>query len=183
MKYENFNRKVDYNDKIHILIVGTYTTPEGFAHGYFYSSSYNRMYSVLSRAFEESEKDEHTFRYLKTKLICENDQKTKDDVIDEINKKLEEHGMAFFDIVKTADRKEPYSPSDDNLYDIDWDRSTYERIKGNIKKIIFTSKKAESWFKKHFNQSDDIKPFTLTLRTVNDDDIKKLSNFINEDSN
>lgn len=179
MKKENFNRLVDYNG-IRTLIVGTYTTPEGFAHGYFYSSACNKMYGLLSKLFQEDKENEHSFVYLKKKLICEVDSKIKEDVIKEINEKLKEHGLAFFDIVKAADRKEPYSSKDSDLKleFIDWDTSTFESIERNIDKIVFTSKKAETWFKEIFHPRNSIKFHTIALRTFKDQDLLELSSFL-----
>ena len=143
---ESFNKLVKYSKEISILFIGTITPPEGMAHGYFYSSSRNKLYLWLSEMFNEDLNDEDSFVYLKRKLICEVSQDIKDEVIEKINTKLEKCGIAFFDVVKTADRKKKYSSKDTDLINIVYDIETYKKIKSQINKIIFTSNYAKKMF-------------------------------------
>ena len=179
---KSFNEKSNFNKETRVLIVGTLTSPEGMAHGYFYSSSHNPLYSKLSKMFDRGVEETKTFAYLKKKLICETDPSIKDQTIDAINLKLENLGIAFFDVVKYADRKDkPYSPSDDDLHDIEYDKDTYLSRKGDLMAIIFSSKRSQEMFEKNIDDSFEGEKIVINLSRKKDncgDVIKAIKPYI-----
>lgn len=154
-KVKSLNRLSNFSSSTRILIVGTLTPPEGMAHGYFYSSCRaKRIYRMLDNALGISSKENESLSLLIQTLIVESDQEKKETIVAKINKKLSDNGIAFFDTVNEAYRKDPLSPKDSDLVDVSYSCSFYnERFANNIKLYIFTSELAECWFRQHIDEN------------------------------
>ena len=171
-KAKSLNHLSNFSSSTRILVVGTLTPPEGMAHGYFYSSCRaKRIYTLLDKALGAGTGD--SLSLLIHDLIFEPNAEKKETIIAKINKRLSDNGVAFFDTVNEAYRKDPLSPSDSNLDVISYSSSFYhERSANKVSLYIFTSKLAERWFRQHIdaNVLTEKNSYLWSLRTGHIDD-------------
>lgn len=81
--------------------------------------------------------------------------------VQELRKFLREKGIAIGDVIRSCRRKNG-GGKDTDLYDIEWNLELLGIIrKKNIKKLFFTSKKVEAWFRRLFPDVAGIEMVTL----------------------
>lgn len=118
-----FDPIIDQNSKT--LILGTFPSLDSLKYQFYYAHKRNQFWKILSEIFDVSfENDKEKVEF----LLC--------------------HKIALWDIVKSCERK---NSADSNLknctpHDIPELLSKYP----NIKKILFTGKKAEKIYMLHF---------------------------------
>lgn len=83
--------------------------------------------------------------------------KTKSD----LKRLLVKQGLGIGDVIKSCKRKNG-GASDTDLYDIEWNTELIDVIrKKKIERLYFTSRKVEAWFKRLFNETDDLIKISL----------------------
>lgn len=166
MLINSFNSLSNFNINTEILIVGTMTPPNGIENGYFYSSIHNNLYSKLDKIynslFNEKQMVIESFVTLKKELI-EKEGKDKELIINKIKTKMEDKHFAFFDVIKSCERRYEQSYLDKDLINISYDKETYFKNKNNLKLIIFTSKNAMVWFNKYIDPDNNILTTKLNI--------------------
>ena len=82
---------------------------------------------------------------------------SREDIIEMLTKER----LAIGDVIKSCRRKNG-GASDSDLYEIEWNEDLLTLIhQHGIKKVYFTSKKVESWFKRLFPETGDLEQVTL----------------------
>ena len=165
MVINSFNSISNFNTNTEILIVGTMTPPNGIKNGYFYSSKYNNLYNKLDKIynslFNGKQVISESFVTLKKELTEKEVEKPL--IINKIITKLEDKHFAFFDVIKSCERRYEGSYLDKDLINITFDKEIYFKNKNNLKLIIFTSKNAMVWFNKYIDPDNNILTTKLNI--------------------
>lgn len=179
MVINSFNSISNFNTNTEILIVGTMTPPNGIKNGYFYSSKYNNLYNKLDKIynslFNGKQVISESFVTLKNELM-EKEVVEKSLIINNIQTKIEDKHFAFFDVIKSCERRYEQSYLDKDLINITYDKETYFKNKKNLKLIIFTSKNAMVLFNKYIDPDNNILTTKLNIfrRKDNTDKVIKV---------
>lgn len=179
MVINSFNSISNFNTNTEILIVGTMTPPNGIKNVYFYSSKYNNLYNKLDKIynslFNGKQVISESFVTLKNELM-EKEVVEKSLIINNIQTKIEDKHFAFFDVIKSCERRYEQSYLDKDLINITYDKETYFKNKKNLKLIIFTSKNAMVLFNKYIDPDNNILTTKLNIfrRKDNTDKVIKV---------
>lgn len=155
------------------------TPPNGIKNGYFYSSKYNNLYNKLDKIynslFNGKQVISESFVTLKNELM-EKEVVEKSLIINNIQTKIEDKHFAFFDVIKSCERRYEQSYLDKDLINITYDKETYFKNKKNLKLIIFTSKNAMVLFNKYIDPDNNILTTKLNIfrRKDNTDKVIKV---------
>jgi len=126
-EYHPFEPIIDQNSKV--LILGTFPSLDSFKYQFYYAHKRNQFWKIISDIFD----------------ISLSSDKEKTDFLLKSN-------IALWDIVKSCERK---NSADSNLKNIVAnDIKSLLNSYPNIEKILFTGKKSEAIYMKHFQDID-----------------------------
>lgn len=134
----SFNNESIVNKNTKLIIVGTFTPPEGRKNGYFYSAGKNGVYKLLDNYFASKNSK---FVELKKDLINEKSNKTL--CVKNIKNELQKFNIAFLDVIDFAIAP-TQSCKDDDIKVFNLDYNSFKKKLDNMSDFNFvcTSKNA-----------------------------------------
>lgn len=138
---QSFNRKSAVNNDTKMIIVGTLTPPDGRKNGYFYSAPKNRVYNLLDNYFENQDR-RCNLSDLKKELISK-ETSGKTSIVNQIINELQNHNIAFLDVIDFAIASKN-SSKDDDILDFNLDYNTFQNVLSTSSdlKFVCTSQNA-----------------------------------------
>lgn len=137
------------NHEAKVVIVGTITPWNGSEMGYYYTSVYNKVYSILDEYFGLKNTNSSLVALKKRLKKASNADKEK--IIDEIKDILKQQQIAFIDVIKSAIRVE-HNANDDKILLFSLDYDAFKNC-DNVDKFICTSNNAADCLKDIFREN------------------------------
>lgn len=146
-KTTSFNKISNTNQDTKLVIVGTITPPLCKADRYFYTSPNNKVYKIIDNYFGIECSSGKSLVKMKKKLsdCCTNYEKTK--CIEDIKNILNEHKIAFIDVIDSVIRFKN-SSDDRDIVLFSFDQKSFNKAK-HVNNFICNSKNACACFQEN----------------------------------